>query len=222
MDSTPTPTPRKRGRPPKRDATNEDARALLVRTGMEVMTEVGFTAAGLDRVLKQAQIPKGSFYYWFDSKEAFTLAVLDGYRAYFARRLQRTLHNAEADCQTRIRGFCDEAMAGLVRHEYRRGCLVGNLGQELNVLSPALREGLRATFRDWEQQLAICLQAGQAQGEIPGALQTARAASLFWNGWEGAMLRARLEHSLQPLQDFRDAFITSIFHSNSPPQECPR
>ncbi|MFT6342108.1 MAG: TetR/AcrR family transcriptional repressor of nem operon, partial [Glaciecola sp.] len=53
----------RRGRPSK-PPLNTDTKALLIRSGLEHLTEYGFTASGIDAVLKRAGVPKGSFYYY--------------------------------------------------------------------------------------------------------------------------------------------------------------
>jgi TetR/AcrR family transcriptional repressor of nem operon len=78
-------SPPRRGRPPKVPRTHHDTREALLHVGMAVFTEQGFSATGIDAVLKQVQVPKGSFYHYFASKEAFGQEVLQGYAAYFAK-----------------------------------------------------------------------------------------------------------------------------------------
>src|SRR5574343_599729 len=80
--------PRKRGRPPKRPEDTLETRELLLRAGLEVLTEKGFAATGIDEVLKRVGVPKGSFYHYFDSKEAFGAALIDRYASYFALKLE--------------------------------------------------------------------------------------------------------------------------------------
>ena len=79
----------RRGRPPKVARGFDDTREALLCCGMEVLTEQGFAATGIDAVLKRVRVPKGSFYHYFDSKEAFVQEVLQRYAAYFARKLDR-------------------------------------------------------------------------------------------------------------------------------------
>ena len=87
ISAAPAMPARRRGRPPK--AGLVDARDRLVRSGVAILTEKGFSAVGLDEILKSAGIPKGSFYHYFDGKEAFGAALIDAYAAYFARKLDR-------------------------------------------------------------------------------------------------------------------------------------
>ena len=84
---------KRRGRPPKHPHHHVDTRAALIRSGTEVLTEQGFANAGIDGILKRVSVPKGSFYYYFSSKEAFGYAVLEHYGAYFAKKLDRHLLN---------------------------------------------------------------------------------------------------------------------------------
>ena len=125
------PSRRRPGRPPKVDGSRLATRERLVRAGIEILTEQGFASTGIDAVLKRVGVPKGSFYHYFASKEAFGHAVIEGYAAYFARKLDRWLLDATRSPLERLRDFVADGKAGLRRFEFRRGCLIGNLGQEL-------------------------------------------------------------------------------------------
>ena len=70
----------------------------------------------------------------------------------------------------RLRAFVDDAQTGMARHDFRRGCLIGNLGQEMAALPESFRALLNAVFDDWERRLARCLEAAQRDGQIPAAL----------------------------------------------------
>ncbi|WP_163144219.1 TetR/AcrR family transcriptional regulator, partial [Arhodomonas sp. KWT] len=127
MNTTATPK-RRRGRPPKVPRAYADTREALIRSGTAVLTEQGFTATGIDGILRRVGVPKGSFYHYFDSKEAFGRAVLADYAAYFAGKLDRWLLDGSTPPLDRLAAFVDDAKAGMARHGFRRGCLVGNLG----------------------------------------------------------------------------------------------
>ncbi|KPA95951.1 TetR/AcrR family transcriptional regulator [Pseudomonas asplenii] len=202
--------PRKPGRPPKVPREHQQTRELLVRCGTEILTEQGFMSTGIDVVLKRVGVPKGSFYHYFHSKEAFGQAVLANYAGYFARKLDRWFLDESLSPLQRLRGFVDEAKAGMARHAFRRGCLVGNLGQEVTQLPDSYREQLEAVLRSWEQRLSVCLQAAQQAGELAVTADCPALASFFWIGWEGAVLRARLVGSEAPLETFMQGFMGSL------------
>ncbi|MGH8672403.1 MAG: TetR/AcrR family transcriptional regulator, partial [Burkholderiales bacterium] len=50
-------------------------REELVKVGAHIIAQHGFNTTGIEEVLKRAKVPKGSFYYYFASKEDFGLAV---------------------------------------------------------------------------------------------------------------------------------------------------
>lgn len=204
MTHNSTDKPRRRGRPPKVARDDPDTRAALLRSGLEVLTEQGFTVSGIDGILKRVGVPKGSFYYYFDSKEAFGRAVMEQYGAYFAAKLDRHLGDDSRPPLARLEAFVEDATAGMARHDYRRGCLVGNLGQEAGSLPEGYRQWLQATLADWQRRLAHCLHEAQAIGELAASADCDRLAEAFWIGWEGAVMRARLERGPRPL----DTFIT--------------
>lgn len=206
-DSIPPP---RRGRPPKVNRDNPDTRDALVRCGTEILTEQGFLSTGIDTVLSRVGVPKGSFYHYFQSKEDFGHAVLANYADYFARKLDRCLLDASRPPLARIAAFVEDAKASMLRFEFRRGCLVGNLGQEVTQLPEAFRESLEAILLSWQQRLALCLEAAKAEGELAPDTDCERWAAFFWIGWEGAVLRARLVQGNAPLDCFIEGFLAGL------------
>lgn len=203
-------TPRRRGRPPKSREYLVETRELLLRAGLEVLTEKGFSAAGIDEILSRVSVPKGSFYHYFESKEAFGAELIERYASYFALKLERHLGNQALSPLARLRAFVFYAQAAMARHDFRRGCLIGNLGQEMGALPESFRARLKSVFADWQSRFARCLIAAQEAGELSRQADCAQLAAFFWIGWEGAVLRAKLEHSAEPLEVFEWGFFAGL------------
>ena len=203
-----TAAPRRRGRPPKHsDFPRHDTRELLIRTGVAVLTEKGYSSIGIYEVLRLAQVPKGSFYHYFSSKEAFGHELISAYADYFADKLDRWLLDDTVSPLERLSNFICDAVKGMARYDFKRGCLVGNLGQEMGALPESFRSQLEQVFLDWQARTAACLAGAQSSGEIAAELDCTVLAQFFWIGWEGAVLRAKLERSAVPLQVYADGFF---------------
>lgn len=203
-------TTRRRGRPPRHREDLIGTRELLLRAGLEVLTEKGFSATGIEEILSRVGVPKGSFYHYFDSKEAFGLDLIERYGEFFARKLDRHFCNPALSPLSRLRAFVIDATDGMARYQFRRGCLIGNLGQEMGALPESFRTRLMETFDDWQARFSACLVEAQQAGELPANADSAQLAAFFWIGWEGAVLRAKLERSAKPLEVFADFFFASL------------
>lgn len=210
LPTTPPPARRPRGRPPRNGHNHTDTRELLIRCGTRLLTEKGVNATGLDEILKQVGVPKGSFYHYFSSKDDFVAATLENYASYFARKLDSHFSNIKLTPLARIEAFVDDACDGVERHQFRRGCLVGNLGQEVATLDDRLRRQLEAIFNDWENRLALCLKAAVAANQCAATTDSQLLAHSFWIGWEGAILRARLQRSTRPMRHFAALFMSAL------------
>jgi TetR/AcrR family transcriptional regulator, transcriptional repressor for nem operon len=198
---------RRRGRPPKALAGYSATRDALVRAGVVMLTEKGYSATGIDEILRRVDVPKGSFYHYFTSKEAFGAELIESYANYFSRKLDRFFLNEQHAPLQRLKGFVADATAAMDRFRFTRGCLVGNLGQEMGALPESYRQQLFAVFIDWQKRTAKCLRSAQADGTISGAQDCDWLAEFFWIGWEGAVLRAKLERRSEPLLSFSEGFF---------------
>jgi TetR/AcrR family transcriptional repressor of nem operon len=184
-----------------------DKRAALIDIGTVIFTQKGFSTTGIDEIVQAADVPKGSFYYYFSSKEEFAIAVIGNYGRYFSRKLERILEDQNKTPLARLKGFTEEASSGMMRFDFRRGCLVGNLGQEMASLEENFRVVLLDVLREWRGRFAACLQEAKESGEILTPVDAAMLSHFFWCAWEGAVLCAKLERSAVSLDIVRDVFF---------------
>ncbi|MEZ5784423.1 MAG: TetR family transcriptional regulator C-terminal domain-containing protein [Rhizobiaceae bacterium] len=189
---------------------HSDTRAHLLMIGTEILSEKGFFSTGVEEVLSKAGVPKGSFYYYFDSKAAFGFAVVENYEKLWAQKLTRLLCDAAVAPLERIHNYISEGGRGLEKYNYRRGCLVGNIGQEMNLLDEQFRERILSIFASWGEFIRKCLKEARERGDVPSDLDIEEVSRFFWLAWEGAILQAKLEHSTRPIEEFRSVLFKLI------------
>ncbi len=187
-----------------------DKRTQLLRVGVAAFTERGFFNTSVSDIVAAAGVPKGSFAYYFESKDKYVLDVIRTYAEYFNNKLDKILLDQRFAPIRRIQNFIDEAIDGMARYGFRRGCLVGNLGQELAALNDESRELLLHTLGQWQARLASCLKEAQSRGELHAEADTQALARFFWYAWEGAVLCSKLEQSAQPLQVTGQEFMQRL------------
>ena len=193
---------------PARRGETECERLIDIDT--EIFTQKGFSSTGLDEIVQAAAVPKGAFYYFFGNKQAFALAVIGNHARCFAGKLDRTLSDAGMSPLQRLKAFTLDATQGMQRFNFRRGCLVGNLGQELAGLEDHFRCRLLAVLDDWRDRVRSCIAEAQASGEITTPLDAALLAQFFWSAWEGAVLCAKLERSTRALDNVATLFFNHL------------
>ena len=84
---------------------------------------------------------------------------------------------------------------------------MGNLGQEMGVLPQSFRQQLFRRVHRLAAARCKCLRAAQATGAISSNHDCDWLAEFFWIGWEGAVLRAKLERRSEPLHSFSKGFV---------------
>jgi TetR/AcrR family transcriptional repressor of nem operon len=198
--------------------SKRDTRTDIIKAGTGIIARQGFNATGIDAVLKAAGVPKGSFYHFFASKEAFGLAVLDSFAERYAQKLDEFFNDESLPHLQRLHNYLDYSMQRLVKHSFSTGCLAGNLGQELADQHESFRLRVEEIFQSWKQRFAACFRSAQTTGELSVDLEPDLLAEFLLTGLEGAILRARVKKSLQPVRDFIDILFQQILAkaSNGP------
>lgn len=193
-----------------RDVKKKDNKSEILAIGTEMISLLGYNATGIDAVLKRAGVPKGSFYHYFGSKEDFGLAVIDLFAERYDRYLASFLEDTSVAPLERIRNYFDNVAATLSDSHYSRGCLIGNLGQELADQNERFRERLDQIFHSWKERFAACLREAQQEGGLAEDRDPSVIAGFLLSGWEGAILRAKVMKSPHPLRDFIATLFTTV------------
>ncbi|PXZ05871.1 acrylate utilization transcriptional regulator AcuR [Gilliamella apicola] len=188
-----------------------ETRTALIRSGVEFMTTYGYISSNIESILKQVGVPKGSFYYYFKSKEEFGKTIIASYDSFFAHKLDKHLTNASIKSPlARITAFYEDAKQGMAKYDYNRGCLIGELIQEESLLPEGYAVLLEQVLQNWQVKIENCLLLAKNLNEIGSDMDCKLLAGFFWLGWEGAVTRSKLVKKSDPLDLFINTFINMV------------
>ena len=189
---------------------NPNTRDNLIRVGVCMLHESGYTATGIKEIVDAADVPKGSFYNHFESKEAFGKEVVDFYFGSGLVELRALLENGDIPPLQRLQNYFDERTRAFQETGYVRGCLMGNLSLEIADHSASIRDSLAAHFQTWSGLFEACIAEAQEAGAIASRQPASLLAQFLLNSWEGALLRMRAEKSDVPLREFTEVVFGSL------------
>jgi TetR/AcrR family transcriptional repressor of nem operon len=116
----------------KADQTQSSGtRDHLLAVGLRRIHSMGYATTGLKEILDDADVPKGSFYHHFASKEAFAREVLELYVRNENERGAKILRDGKAAPLRRLRRYFEELIAVYGPAATISGCLAGNLSLEM-------------------------------------------------------------------------------------------
>ena len=180
-----------------------ETKQRLLAAGLRLMLEHGYNALGIQQILTETDVPKGSFYHHFESKEDFALQVVDAYVADVHTLLDTTLADPRRAPLERVRGFFEQ-VRGVYESQGYLGCLLGALGQELAGTNEVFRRKIEGCVATIAERLAVCLEEARSRGDLPATTNTVQMADVLVDAWEGAALRTRLVRTGQPLEAVLD------------------
>ena len=154
----------------------------LLDQGVLLLLEKGYHGTGLKEILDAVQIPKGSFYAYFHSKEQFAAEAINHYIAPFIVRLSTHLANPNLDGLAALRLYYTELIAEVEINGYKGGCLLGNLMAEIGDTSPLCRDALQLAVHEYSQLQQTALERGQFQGLVRKDRSAKSMADLLLNG----------------------------------------
>jgi TetR/AcrR family transcriptional repressor of nem operon len=203
----------------KSTLSRQDRRAAtrqgLLDAGLRTLLEKGYHNAGLEEVLHEAGVPKGSFYHWFASKEDFGLQVIDHWVAGYAEA-ERCLADESLSPLQRLRRHFEARYRRFESNGCCYGCLVGTLGQEMAAQNETFRGRINEILDAWRDRLADCLAQAQQAGEIRTGLEPGMLAEFCVSAWQGALLRGKTQRSTAPLDLFFTAVLDRFLQKDYP------
>lgn len=179
-------------------------RQKLIETGARIMHHKGYNYTGIQEVLRAAAVPKGSFYFYFRNKEDFGMEVVDHYTARYKDRVTPLLDDKSMPPLKRIAAVLDMFIDLYAGTDFTLGCPIGNLSQEMGDLSPAFRSKLQQSVREMSTLYEQVLQEAKQTGDMQLLLDPGELADFILVGWQGALVRMKIEKSPKPLENHKN------------------
>ena len=180
-----------------------------------IMLEKSFHSVGLNEILKSEQVPKGSFYHHFESKEQFGVEMLKHYVSNASDYKRRILLSTEPEPNPRQRllTYLESTIAAFMANEGKCPCLVGKLASEVSDFSDAMRQVLAEGCKEWAGITEMLLREGLKKNLLTCPQDPALTAGLIGDLWTGAMQRASIERRAEPLRTTMDFIASTLIPS---------
>ncbi|NVO00381.1 MAG: TetR family transcriptional regulator C-terminal domain-containing protein [Geobacteraceae bacterium] len=174
----------------------------IVQVGLDLVLSRGFNATGVEAILKQANIPKGSFYNFFSSKEEFALAIIDKFVADRVEVFTPIFSDQSLPPLERVKRSFENLIETFSGAECSKGCLIGNLGQEMADQFENVRQRLEKSLQEWTKGVSRLLLQAQKERAIPANMNVEMLAENLISSFQGALLRSKVKKSPEPLNNF--------------------
>jgi len=174
----------------------------LLQIGLRQIRAMGYTSTGVKEILDEADVPKGSFYHHFASKEAFAKEVLELYVRGENERAEKILRDGKSAPLKRLRRYFQELISIYGPTAKISGCLIGNLSLEMADHSDSIQSLLHESFSNWQTGIVGVLQEAIDRGDLAKSNKPQELASFLLNSYEGALLRSKADRSSKPLDNF--------------------
>lgn len=182
-----------------------DVRDRILSSGQRIMGGKGFSAVGLNEVLSAAGVPKGSFYHYFGSKEAFGEALLDDYFASYLADMDRIFAAPGSNRAQQLDAYFSAWKENQSFEDCQGRCLAVKLGAEVADLSQGMRAVLQRGTAGIIARLARVLEAGAAEGSLAFTGTPGAVAQSLYELWLGASLMVKIVRSSQPFDNAAQA-----------------
>lgn len=188
-------------------------RESLLNQGVMLLMQQGYHGTGLKEILDAVQIPKGSFYNYFGSKEKFAAEVIQHYIEPFIQQLNTHLQNPDNDALSALQRYFNELIIELEKAEFKGGCLLGNLMGEIGDNSELCQKSLQSAVHRYRNLLQTGLLKAQQEGTVRTDKSAEDMVDLLANIWQGALLRMKIEKSSIPLKQCCQNLLDDFFKS---------
>ena len=182
-------------------------RHKLLEAGITMFSQRGYGGVGLKEILQQVNVPKGSFYNYFESKEDYAAQVIDFYSGLFVEMLKQVIQRRDNTALIRFESLFDSLIKLFDDKECKDGCLVGDMATELADTSDQCRFILDKALKQFTDCFESLISQGQVDGSIRQDISASDMAFFTIDAWEGALIRMRLKKNIEPLDNSKHMIL---------------
>ncbi len=183
-------------RPKNPDTT----RTRLLEVGLTLFAKRGYHGTGIKEIVDTAHVPKGSFYNYFKSKEDFGIEIVRWHSADFWQKWHASIDTTAADPIQALHDCFETMLSEHLDCAVNTFCVVAHVIEEMCETSAECRITIKKQLDDMCSNLAVHIRKAQELGLARDDADANELAYLFWDAWQGSLLRMKIESSLEPVK----------------------
>jgi TetR/AcrR family transcriptional regulator, transcriptional repressor for nem operon len=187
-----------------------DTKESIIKNGARLVHSKGYNNTGLSDILNAAGVPKGSFYFYFKSKDDFGLSLLDYYWEFIQGMINRYCSDISMTPLQRLENFMDGYQNLFSKMGFNGGCPIGNLMQEMSDLNEDFRAKVGDIYSQMKKRIEQLLEEAHEKGDIPDFSDIDSMAQFILNSWEGSIMHMKLAKSDEPLKLFKHVVFKQL------------
>ena len=202
----------------------EETRERILDAARDLIHQHGFKQTGLADILAASRVPKGSFYFYFRSKEELAKELLQRQRAGYREAMERDVFPSDGEAIPQIVAFFRGSAQRQAEDGCKSGCLLGNLAAEIGDIHEDLRREVVASFLEMRQVLTGVLARGQGRGELKTDFAPEQAAEFLMSVMEGSVLLAKARRepaAFAAIESSLARYLDTLRNPARPPSAVP-
>jgi TetR/AcrR family transcriptional regulator, transcriptional repressor for nem operon len=165
---------------------------------LELIWVGSFGSTSVDQICERAEVKKGSFYHFFESKHALAMAAIEHGWETFQARLDKAF-SASQPPVARIEAWIAQLIAEQVemktKHGRVLGCPIHTLGSEVGAHDDIFQKVLKGKLALYLRYLESAIRDAHAEGFVHAPDASAKAKIVFSYS-EGLLAHARIWNDL--------------------------
>lgn len=202
-------------------------RERLINSARYLFWEGGYAGTSMADLLAHAQVNSGSFYHFFESKEALLRAVLEEYLVMLRPIVIDPAFASTNDPVARIFAVLSGYRERILMTECQYGCPLGRLALEIDPENRPAHKLIAENFQGWIAAIRECLE--QLKPQLPKNTDLDALAAYVLITMEGGVMLARSYRSVEPfdkavrqLKQHFDLLLSSHMTRSLKPQAARR
>lgn len=193
-----------------RPRKSEHTREQLLELGATIFLEKGYNGAGIKEILGTAGVPRGSFYNYFESKEHYAAEVIRHYTQTTATQIEDYVNSTTDSPMVIISNIHEMIIQMAEECGCGHGCLMGSMAGEIAGSSDLCRQAMKEGFELWQSGFAEIFAKAQESGDLRNDMAPEVLVSLFWNQWQGSLLKMQIDGHTEALRSSFADFLLLI------------
>jgi len=174
----------------------------IIRHGVDLFRRQGYHNTGISDILYTCDIPKGSFYNYFKSKEDYGIQVLNYYGDSLLEFMKNKMKSGGDSPIEKLKELYNAFIEIVEREEIKSGCLVNNISNEVGGLNDKFAEAADKIFRKWIDEIARVVAKGQAINEIRNDMGALEITEYLHSTFYGLLSRMKVTRNIDGLNDW--------------------